>query len=40
MARMTCNFISYTLRRAVDFTVIIPSVTIPESLIDKENCTH
>lgn len=40
MAKMTCNFISYTLRRAVDITVIIPSVTIPESLIDKENCTH
>lgn len=32
MARFTCNFISYTLLRAVDITVIIPSPTIPESL--------
>ena len=32
MAKMNCNFISYTLKRAVDITVVIPSVTIPESL--------
>jgi S-formylglutathione hydrolase FrmB len=32
MARFTCNFISYTLRRAVDITVVVPSVTIPESM--------
>lgn len=32
MAKITCNFISYTLRRAVDLTVIIPSATIPESM--------
>jgi S-formylglutathione hydrolase FrmB len=32
MARFTCNFISYTLRRAVDVTVVVPSVTIPESM--------
>lgn len=32
MARLDVNFISYTLRRAVDITVIIPSVTIPESM--------
>jgi putative tributyrin esterase len=32
MARFSCNFISYTLRRTVDVTVIIPSVTIPESM--------
>jgi putative tributyrin esterase len=32
MARFSTNFISYTLRRAVDITVIIPSVTIPESM--------
>lgn len=31
MARFTCNFISYTLMRTVDITVVIPSVTIPES---------
>lgn len=32
MAKMLCNFISYTLKRTVDITVVIPSVTIPESL--------
>jgi putative tributyrin esterase len=32
MARFSCNFISYTLHRAVDITVVIPSVTIPESM--------
>lgn len=32
MAKFTCNFISYTLKRAVDITVVIPSVTVPESL--------
>jgi len=40
MAKMTCNFISYTLRRAVDITVIIPSVTIPEALTRSEDLTH
>lgn len=33
MAKITCNFISYTLKRAVDITVIIPTTTIPESLM-------
>lgn len=32
MAKFTCNFISYTLRRTVDITVVIPTVTIPESM--------
>jgi len=32
MARLTCSFISYTLMRTVDITVIIPTVTIPEIL--------
>jgi len=32
MAKFTCNFISYTFMRTVDITVIIPSVTIPESM--------
>ncbi len=31
MAKFTCNVISYTLKRTVDLTVIIPSPTIPES---------
>jgi putative tributyrin esterase len=32
MARFSCNLISYTLRRTVDITVVVPSVTIPESM--------
>lgn len=42
MARMTCNFISYVLKRAVDITVIIPTTTIPESLVNdpKQKPTH
>lgn len=34
MAKLNCNFISYTLKRTVDITVIIPSATIPESMGD------
>lgn len=41
MARFTCNFISYTLQRAVDITVIVPSVTIPEAREGSpEVCRH
>ncbi len=32
MAKFNCNFISYTLMRTVDITVIIPSPTIPEAM--------
>jgi putative tributyrin esterase len=32
MAKFSCNFISYTFKRTVDITVVIPTVTIPESL--------
>lgn len=32
MAKFQCNMISYVLNRAVDMTVIIPTVTIPESM--------
>ena len=32
MAKFTCNFISYTLHRTMDITVVVPSVTIPESM--------
>jgi len=32
MAKFSCNFISYTLKRTVDITVVVPSVTIPESM--------
>ncbi len=34
MAKFVCNFISYTLKRAIDITVIIPSVTFPEACGD------
>lgn len=40
MAKMTCNFISYTLKRAVDITVVIPSATIPESMGLGDKPTH
>jgi len=32
MAKFQCNVISYTLRRTVDITVIVPTPTIPESM--------
>ncbi len=32
MASITCNMISYTLKRTVDIKVILPTVTIPEAL--------
>lgn len=35
MANITCNFLSYTLHRAVDLTVIIPSVCFPEMMVEN-----
>ncbi len=32
MAKLVCNFYSYVLNRAVDITVVLPSVTCPEGL--------
>ncbi|MCD7807923.1 MAG: hypothetical protein LUH02_01165 [Erysipelotrichaceae bacterium] len=32
MAKIQCNVISYTLLRTVDIEVILPSITIPESM--------
>ncbi|MCH5352921.1 MAG: hypothetical protein J1E06_05605 [Acutalibacter sp.] len=32
MAKFTCNFISYTLKRTVDITVVLPTPTIPDSM--------
>lgn len=32
MAKFNCNFISYTFSRTVDITVVVPSVTIPQSM--------
>lgn len=43
MAKITCNFISYTLKRTVDITVVIPTPTIPESIRRFEaekKCRH
>ncbi len=37
MAKFNCNVISYTLRRAVDITVVIPTPSIPESLGLNDN---
>ena len=43
MAKFTCNFISYTLRRTVDITVVVPSPSIPETeaiASSQAPCTH
>ena len=41
MAKFTCNFISYTLKRTVDITVVVPSPTIPESMgMGGGTCSH
>ncbi len=43
MAKINCNFISYTLMRAVDITVVVPSPTFPESSMRataEEPCAH
>lgn len=43
MAKFICNVISYTLKRTVDITVVIPSPTIPQALNRGEagvRCTH
>lgn len=38
MAHFTCNFISYTLRRAVNINVILPSMTCGEA--EKNGASH
>lgn len=42
MAKVVCNFLSYSLNRAVDITVVLPSVTCPEamSLPGQAEATH
>ena len=32
VAKVVCNFLSYSLNRAVDITVVLPSVTCPEAM--------
>lgn len=38
MPSMNCNFLSYTLRRAVDINIIVPGIT--SSDCDKSDVTH
>ncbi len=40
MAKIVCNFISSVLQRTVDITVVIPSMTIPESLAFTGGLKH
>lgn len=40
MAKIQCNVISYTLMRTVDIDVILPTVTIPESLEKRGKIHH
>ncbi|MDD2579248.1 MAG: alpha/beta hydrolase family protein [Eubacteriales bacterium] len=35
MAHLTCNFLSYTLRRAVDLTIIFPTMNFSEMMADQ-----
>ncbi len=32
MAKLVCNFLSYSLQRATDITVVLPSTTCPEAM--------
>ena len=38
MAKIQCNVISYVLKRTVDLTVVLPTISIPEILQDKGSC--
>lgn len=40
MAKFTCNFISYILGRTVDITVVIPSMTAPETMRETKPKHH
>ena len=40
MAKIQCNVISYTLMRTVDIDIILPSVTIPESMMKQGGVHH
>ncbi|MFQ7319280.1 MAG: hypothetical protein ACLRO0_10945 [Massilimicrobiota timonensis] len=40
MAKIHCNVISYTLMRTVDIDVILPTVTIPESMMNQGKIHH
>lgn len=36
MSKIECNFISYSLRRAVDITVILPTVSFPDVMLKQD----
>ena len=40
MAKITCNMISYTLKRTVDLTIVVPTVTIPGSMGPAESLKY
>ena len=40
MAKIQCNVISYTLKRTVDIDIILPTVSIPESLMSDDVHHH
>lgn len=40
MARMSCNVISYTLKRTVNIEIVLPTVTIPEALMNEGKVHH
>lgn len=40
MARIVCNFVSRVLQRTVDITVVIPTITVPESLFYTGGLKH
>lgn len=40
MAKIQCNVISYVLKRTVDLTVVLPTISIPETFQDKGELHH
>lgn len=40
MAKIQCNVISYVLKRTVDLTVVLPTISIPETLQEKGVLHH
>ena len=40
MARISCNVISYTLKRTVNIEVVLPTVTIPEAMMNEGKVHH
>ena len=40
MAKIKCNVISYTLMRTVEIEIVLPTVTIPESLMKAGDIHH